>query len=83
MPYANWLTAIAISRDGRFLASAGDDTPSSTSIEVTEIAPADPVAAACAHVRRNLSPDEWREYLGEQRRYRETCPGRGEKASSE
>jgi WD40 repeat protein len=83
MPYADWLTAIALSRDGRFLASAGDDTPSSTAIEVTEIAPADPAAAACAHVRRNLSPDEWREYLGEQRRYRETCPGRGDGAATE
>jgi hypothetical protein len=73
MPYSNWLTAVALSADGRWLASAGQDGDNGFVIEVTEVRPDDPVAAACARVRRNLTRAEWREYFGESRPYRETC----------
>jgi hypothetical protein len=82
MPYSGWLTAIAISADGRYLASSGRDAKS-TSIEVTEIWPDDPAAAACARVQRNLTRNEWREYFGESAPYREICPGAGEGQADE
>jgi WD40 repeat protein len=78
MPYAGWLTAVAISADGRYLASAGRDTESSTAIEVTEIWPEDPVAAACKKVQRNLTRSEWRQYIGDSEPYQPSCPGIGD-----
>jgi WD40 repeat protein len=78
LPYAGWSTAVAISADGRWLASTGQDGDGTTFIDVTEIWPADPVAAACKKVQRNLTRDEWREYMGESAPWRETCPGLGE-----
>ena len=77
MAYAGWLTAVVISADGQWLASSGRDGTGTTSIEVTEVWPADPAAAACAKVQRNLTHEEWREYIGESTPYRETCPGVG------
>ena len=81
MPYGGWLTAVAISPDGRWLASTGRDPSGTTLLEVTEIWATDPVAAACARVHRNLTRDEWREHLGESTPWRETCPGVGEHES--
>jgi len=82
MPYAGWSLAVAISADGRWLASTGRDE-GRTLIEVTEIWPQDPAAAACAKVHGNLTRDEWREYMGESAPYRETCPGLGEGRESD
>jgi hypothetical protein len=48
-------------------------------IEVTEIWPADPVAAACAKVKRSLTREEWRQYVGGED-YRPTCPQAGKAA---
>jgi WD40 repeat protein len=73
MPYSNWLTAVALSADGRWLASAGQEIDTGFVIEVTEVRPEDPVAAACARVQRNLTRAEWSEYVGGSRPYRETC----------
>ena len=42
IPYAGWSTAVAISADGRWLASTGRDGEGTTSIDVTEISPANP-----------------------------------------
>jgi len=81
MAYLGWLTAVAISPDGRYFASTGRDIDLNTLIEVTEVWPDDPVAASCARVHRNLTPDEWREYVGESEGYRKTCPGLTEEQS--
>jgi hypothetical protein len=34
----------------------------------------DLIAAACRRLTRNLTPEEWREYVGDQP-YRKSCPG--------
>jgi WD40 repeat protein len=78
MPYTRWSMAVAISADGRWLASTGRDVYQATVIEVSEVWPADPVTAACKRVERNLTREEWREYMGESTPWRETCPGLGE-----
>ncbi|MFP3558871.1 hypothetical protein SB861_50735 [Paraburkholderia sp. SIMBA_049] len=70
MPYYQ-LQALAISPDGEFFATGGQDNEHEV-IEVTRIWPRDPVAAACAHLRRNLTRTEWNQYLGDEP-YRPTC----------
>jgi WD40 repeat protein len=77
MPYSWWLTAVALTPDGRLLASSGweDRGDGGTgALEVTRVSPDDPVAAACTKLSRNLTRNEWREYLGDAP-YRSTCPG--------
>jgi WD40 repeat protein len=74
MPYARWLTAVALTSDGRLLASSGWDGWGTGAIEVTRVWPDDPVAAACSKLSRNLTRKEWREYLDDAP-YRATCPG--------
>jgi WD40 repeat protein len=73
MPYASRLTAVALTPDGRLLASSGWDDWGTGAIEVTRIWPDDPVAAACAKLSRNLTREEWQEYFGDVP-YRPTCP---------
>jgi WD40 repeat protein len=73
MPYARWLTAVALTPDGRLLASFGQDGWGTGALEVTRVSPDDPVAAACTKLSRNLTRNEWREYLGDAP-YRATCP---------
>jgi WD40 repeat protein len=73
MPYPMWLGAVGISADGRLMASSGNDGAGFV-LDVTEIRPDDPAAAACGKVRRNLTRNEWREYLGTREPYRQTCP---------
>jgi WD40 repeat protein len=76
MPYDARLQAIAISADGRWLASKGWNIGDGRPIlEVTEIWAADPVAAVCARVQRNLTREEWGEYIGVSAPWRATCPG--------
>jgi WD40 repeat protein len=73
MPYYPDLEALAMSPDGLSFATAGDDGPGTALLEVTRIAPPDPVAAACKGLGRNLTRDEWHRYLGVEP-YRATCP---------
>ncbi len=73
MPYAWRLTAVSLTPDGRFLASSGLDDWGPPMIEVTRVWPDDPMAAACAKLSRNLTRNEWRQYLGDAP-YRSTCP---------
>ena len=73
LPYLRYLTAVAVSPDSRFIATCGDDGWDSRSIEVTEIWPGDPVAKACSQMNRNLTREEWRQYIGNEP-YRNTCP---------
>jgi hypothetical protein len=82
LPYLRYLTALAVSPDSRFIATCGDDGWDRRLVEVTEIWPADPVAKACSQLSRNLTRDEWREYLGNEP-YRDTCPDIAETDSSQ
>jgi WD40 repeat protein len=70
MPYYH-LYAVAISPDGEFFATAGDDG-SRDVLEVTRIQPKDAQATACAQLRRNLTRNEWQRYFGD-KPYRATC----------
>ena len=72
IPYAGELMGVAVSHDGRRFAVLGRDQDD-RAIEVAEIRPSDAVAAACEKVERNLSRNEWRQYLGDEP-YRLTCP---------
>jgi hypothetical protein len=73
MPYHPRLGALAMSPDGLSFATAGDDGYERALLEFTRIVPADPVAAACKGLGRNLTRDEWHRYLGAEP-YRLTCP---------
>ena len=64
MPYSRNLMGIALSPDGERFASMGEDQIGEPVIEITRIWPPDPVAAACEKVSRNLTRNEWRQYLG-------------------
>jgi WD40 repeat protein len=71
LPYYR-ANAIAISPDGEFIVTAGEDGPRDV-IELTRILPKDPAATACAQLRRNLTRAEWQRYISAQP-YRMTCP---------
>ena len=60
--------AMAVSRDGKLLATALADGV----VRVSFLSPTDLIAEACARLPRNLTPDEWRQYLGDER-YAPTC----------
>ena len=75
IPYAGDLMGLAVSPDGERFAVMGDDQDDRV-IEITQIHPADGLAAACDKVGRNLTHNEWRQYL-EAEPYRLTCPSQG------
>ena len=56
---------LAFSPDGKYLVTGN---------KAWLLWPDDLVAEACARLTRNLSPEEWRQYLGDEP-YRKTCPG--------
>ncbi len=82
MPYLRNLTAVAVSPDSRFFATCGDDDWDRRLVEVTEIRPEDPVAKACSRMSRNLTRDEWHQYIGNEP-YRDTCPDIAKAGSDE
>lgn len=59
--------------DGRWLATGGLDRDSRVFAGVFPTQPEDLIADACSRLTRNLTLDEWRQYLGEDP-YRATCP---------
>ncbi|HEX4707676.1 MAG TPA: WD40 repeat domain-containing protein, partial [Candidatus Udaeobacter sp.] len=63
------VTRAVFSPDGKSLATAGDDGV----VQLSRWRPQDLLDEACARLTRNLTPDEWHQYLGDQP-YRKTCP---------
>jgi WD40 repeat protein len=67
--HKNYVSSLAFSPDGAFLVSgSGDHT-----IGVWLWRPGDLIKQACTHLTRNLTLEEWRQYLPNEP-YRATCP---------
>ncbi len=59
---------VVFSPDGRYLASRDNLGKA----KLWRLWPGDPVSEACRRVRRNLTYEEWRRYIGDEP-YRKTC----------
>ena len=59
----------AVSDDGRYLTTVNNNAIARTWF----LRPADLVTEACARLTRNLTTEEWRQYVGDEP-YRVTCP---------
>jgi WD40 repeat protein len=69
MVHENALGSVAFSPDERWLVTAGQDGMVRVWLWRSE----DLISEACARLTRNLTPEEWQQYLpGEP--YRKTCP---------
>ncbi|HEX7182083.1 MAG TPA: AAA-like domain-containing protein [Thermoanaerobaculia bacterium] len=64
------VASVAFSQDGRTITVAGEFP----TIETLPWRANDLVAEVCRHLRRDLTPEEWREYLPDEP-YRKTCTG--------
>lgn len=68
LSYKEAIQQAALSPDGRWLATANDEH-----ISIWAWQPADMITQACARLARNLTKQEWRQYLSDEP-YRATCP---------
>jgi WD40 repeat protein len=67
--------AVLLSPDGRYVATARDEGEAGgLSYSVHLWRPEDLVDQACARLRRHLSQDEWRQYVGSGEPYQPVCP---------
>lgn len=74
IPYSKEYVSVALSPDGKVLASSGFDVFSQRQMmEVTELRPDDLRKSICRKVRRNLTAAEWRERCYDAP-YHRTCP---------
>ena len=73
IPYTRFSIGIAISHDGQFFAAAGEEPLGTGAIEVIRVWPDDPVEFACSQLSRNMTKNEWRQYIGDEP-YSLTCP---------
>ena len=64
------VTAVAFRPDGKWLATASYDNTA----RVWAYRPEDLIALACARLTRNLTQEEWKQYIGDEP-YRKTCEG--------
>ncbi|WP_448540620.1 WD40 repeat domain-containing protein, partial [Roseiflexus sp.] len=63
---------VAFSLDGQYVVNAG----ASNTARVWWWRPEDLIAEACRRLPRNLTPEEWRQYVGPEAPYHATCPGK-------
>jgi WD40 repeat protein len=79
IPYSKEYVSVALTPDGRLLASSGFDVFSRRQMmEVTELRPDDLRKSICRKVRRNLTAAEWREHFYDAP-YHRTCPDNSSK----
>lgn len=69
MQHLEVVMAMAISPDERYLATASNDSMN----RLWYLKPADLIAEACRRLTRNLTREEWRQYVGDEP-YSPTCP---------
>jgi WD40 repeat protein len=73
IPYAKFVHAVAIDPDGQWLVASGQDwIVGKDVIEFAAIRPDKLLANACSVAKRNLTEDEWDDYIGDEP-YRKTC----------
>jgi WD40 repeat protein len=73
LPYMDDVS-VAVSPNGKLVPSSGTDSAIKRRLlELTELRPEDLIESTCAHVGRNLTSAEWREYFYDVA-YHRTCP---------
>lgn len=69
IPHEAGVNDVAFGPDGKYLATASDDKTA----RVQRWQPEGLIDEACARLTRNLTKEEWRQYLGDEEPYRKTC----------